>query len=38
MAHGNNWARGFMRGMGMRHDGWAVLVIPRCGQPNWPDY
>jgi len=26
MAHGNNWARGFMRGMGMRHDGWAELV------------
>jgi uncharacterized protein len=24
--HGNNWARGFMRGMGMRHDGWAELV------------
>ncbi|MGA2236719.1 MAG: hypothetical protein ABSG23_14710 [Terriglobales bacterium] len=20
-AHGNDWARGFMRGMGMRHDG-----------------
>src|ERR1035438_5088950 len=26
MALGNDWARGFMRGMGMRHDGWAVLV------------
>jgi uncharacterized protein len=26
MAHGNDWARGFMRGMGMRHDGWAQLV------------
>jgi hypothetical protein len=25
-AHGNNWARGFMRGMGIRHDGWAELV------------
>jgi uncharacterized protein len=25
MAHGN-WARGFMRGMGMRHDGWLELV------------
>ena len=24
--HGNNWARGFMRGMHMRHDGWAELV------------
>jgi uncharacterized protein len=24
--HGNDWARGFMRGMGMRHDGWAELV------------
>ena len=36
-AHGNDWARGFMRGMGMRHDGWAELVIPRCGQPNWRD-
>ena len=23
---GNDWARGFMRGMGMRHDGWAELV------------
>jgi uncharacterized protein len=35
VAHGNDWARGFMRGMGMRHDGWAELVIPRCEQPNW---
>lgn len=26
MAHGNDWARGFMRGMQMRHDGWAELV------------
>src|ERR1039458_3188498 len=26
MAHGNDWARGFMRGMGMRYDGWAELV------------
>jgi uncharacterized protein len=26
VAHGNDWARGFMRGMGMRHDGWADLV------------
>ena len=26
MAHGNDWARSFMRGMGMRHDGWAELV------------
>jgi uncharacterized protein len=26
MAHGNDWARGFMRGMSMRHDGWAELV------------
>src|SRR5260370_1453574 len=25
MAHGNDWAHGFMRGMGMRHDGWAEL-------------
>jgi yecA family protein len=24
--HGNDWARGFMRGMGMRSDGWAELV------------
>jgi uncharacterized protein len=23
---GNDWARGFMRGMGMRRDGWAELV------------
>ena len=23
IVHGNDWARGFMRGMGMRHDGWA---------------
>jgi uncharacterized protein len=26
VAHGNNWAEGFMRGMQMRHDGWAELV------------
>ena len=26
VAHGNDWARGFMRGMYMRHDGWAELV------------
>jgi uncharacterized protein len=26
VAHGNDWARGLMRGMGMRHDGWAELV------------
>ena len=26
VAHGNDWARGFMRGMHMRHDGWATLV------------
>jgi uncharacterized protein len=26
MAHGNDWARGFMLGMGMQHDGWAELV------------
>ena len=26
VAHGNDWARGFMRGMEMRHDGWAELV------------
>jgi hypothetical protein len=24
MAHGNDWARGFMCGMHMRHDGWAA--------------
>jgi uncharacterized protein len=24
--HGNDWARGFMRGMHMRHDEWAELV------------
>jgi uncharacterized protein len=38
VAHGNDWAHGFMRGTGMRHDGCAALVIPRCEQPNWPDY
>ena len=26
VAHGNDWARGFMRGMQMRHDGWGELV------------
>jgi uncharacterized protein len=26
MAYGNDWARGFMQGMDMRHDGWAELV------------
>jgi uncharacterized protein len=26
VAHGNDWARGFMRAMRMRHDGWAELV------------
>ena len=26
VAHGNDWAHGFMRGMRMRHDGWAELV------------
>jgi len=26
VAHGNDWAYGFMRGMGMCHDGWAELV------------
>ena len=25
-AHGNDWAQGFMRGMHMRHDGWARLI------------
>jgi hypothetical protein len=24
MAHGNDWARGFMCGMHIRHDGWAA--------------
>jgi uncharacterized protein len=24
--HGNDWARGFMRGMHTRHDGWAELI------------
>jgi uncharacterized protein len=32
MAHGNDWARGFMQGIGMRHDGWAELVNDEeCG-------
>jgi uncharacterized protein len=26
VAHGNDWAHGFMRGTDMRHDGWAELV------------
>jgi uncharacterized protein len=26
VALGNDWARGFMRGMDMRHDGWAELI------------
>jgi len=26
VTHGNDWAHGFMWGMGMRHDGWAELV------------
>jgi uncharacterized protein len=26
VAHGNDWADGFMRRMGMRYDGWAELV------------
>jgi len=26
IADANDWARGFMRGMNMRHDGWAELV------------
>jgi uncharacterized protein len=26
VAHGNDWADGFMRGMNMRHEGWAELV------------
>lgn len=25
VAHGNDWARGFMRGVGLRHDAWAEL-------------
>jgi len=32
VSHGNDWARGFMRGMQMRHDGWAELVNDEeCG-------
>lgn len=32
VAHGNDWARGFMRGMHIRHDGWAELVNDEeCG-------
>jgi uncharacterized protein len=26
VAHGNDWAHGFMRGISMRHEGWAELV------------
>jgi len=26
VAHGNDWARGFIRGMNMRHEGWAKLI------------
>ena len=26
VVHGNDWAHGFMRGMHMRHEGWAELV------------
>jgi uncharacterized protein len=26
VAHGNDWAHGFIRGMHMRHDGWAELM------------
>jgi uncharacterized protein len=26
VTHGNDWTQGFMRGMHMRHDGWAELV------------
>lgn len=26
VAHGNDWAHGFMRGVQMRHDGWSDLV------------
>ena len=32
MTQGNDWAQGFMRGMQMRHDGWAELVNDEdCG-------
>jgi len=38
VAHGNDWARGFMRGMHMRHDGWARLVNDQehggCKEPQ----
>jgi Uncharacterised protein family (UPF0149) len=45
MAHGNDWARGFMRGMHMCNDGWAELMDdeehdedpkmrPRADQPG----
>jgi len=27
LAHGNDWARGFMRGSHLRHDGWAELLV-----------
>ena len=26
VGHGNDWARGFIRGTRMRHDGWAELL------------
>jgi uncharacterized protein len=26
MEHGNDWARGFIRGTRLRHDGWAELL------------
>jgi uncharacterized protein len=31
VAHGNDWAHGFMRGTLMRHDGWAELVNDEHG-------
>jgi len=33
VAHGNDWATGFVRGMHLRHDAWGVLVNGdrRCG-------
>jgi uncharacterized protein len=34
VAHGNDWARGFMRGMRMRHHGWAELVNDE-GHGGW---
>jgi len=32
-AHGNDWARGFMRDMGMRHDGWAAAALAGFPDP-----